>query len=165
MLKRAAHLVARSAWAARLLARHPILLDELTRNAASFPRTDWDAEAKMLRGECRELAPDPERLLDHLRHYKQRQMLRLTIADIEEEIAVMALSDELSSLADTILEITVEEAAHASGWMRVLRTSSSWATESWAARNSATAPTSTSSFSTTKLRHRPRSSSHDSRNA
>ncbi|HEY2628845.1 MAG TPA: bifunctional [glutamate--ammonia ligase]-adenylyl-L-tyrosine phosphorylase/[glutamate--ammonia-ligase] adenylyltransferase [Usitatibacter sp.] len=115
VLKRAAHLTARSVWASRLLARHPILLDELTRNAASFALTDWAAEAVALRAECNGFAADPERLLDHLRHYKQRQMLRLTIADIEEEIAVMALSDELSSLADMMLEVTIENAARGMG--------------------------------------------------
>ena len=111
VLKRAAHLASRSAWAARLLARHPILLDELTRSAASFTATDWVAEGGALRRECGELSGDVERLLDHLRHFKQRHMLRLTIADIEDEIAVMALSDELSALADTILAVTVEQAA------------------------------------------------------
>jgi len=110
VLKRTAHLSARSAWAARLLARHPILLDELTRSAASFTATDWPAEGRALRAECRAHAADLERLLDHLRHFKQRHMLRLTIADVEDELAVMALSDELSALADTILGVTIDEA-------------------------------------------------------
>ena len=39
VLRRAARLAAKSAWAARLLARHPILLDELTRSSASFRAT------------------------------------------------------------------------------------------------------------------------------
>ncbi|HLX24280.1 MAG TPA: bifunctional [glutamate--ammonia ligase]-adenylyl-L-tyrosine phosphorylase/[glutamate--ammonia-ligase] adenylyltransferase [Usitatibacter sp.] len=115
VLKRATHLAARSAWAARLLARHPILLDELTRSAASFTATDWAAEGAALRVECAQLAPDLERLLDHLRHFKQRHMLRLTIADVEDEIAVMALSDELSALADTVLGVTMDFAAASIG--------------------------------------------------
>ncbi len=115
VLKRATHLASRSAWAARLLARHPILLDELTRSAASFTATDWAAEGAALRAECAQLAPDLERLLDHLRHFKQRHMLRLTIADVEDELAVMALSDELSALADTVLGVTMEQAAMSLG--------------------------------------------------
>ncbi|HEX4780235.1 MAG TPA: bifunctional [glutamate--ammonia ligase]-adenylyl-L-tyrosine phosphorylase/[glutamate--ammonia-ligase] adenylyltransferase [Usitatibacter sp.] len=111
VLERAAHLSARSLWASRLLARHPILLDELTRSAASFTTTDWKAERESLARECDALAGDLERLLDHLRHYKQRQVLRLTLADLEGELGVMALSDELSALADTILEVTMEAAA------------------------------------------------------
>jgi [glutamine synthetase] adenylyltransferase / [glutamine synthetase]-adenylyl-L-tyrosine phosphorylase len=115
VLARAARLAARSAWAARLLARHPILLDELTRTAASFAATDWAAEGAALAAECAEMAGDVERLLEHLRHYKQRQMLRFTIADIEGELPVMALSDELTALADTILDVTLVEAAKSVG--------------------------------------------------
>jgi len=115
VLRRAAHLMARSAWAARLLARHPILLDELTRTAASFALGDWQAEREALAAECAALSGDVERLLDHLRHFKQRHMLRLTIADIEGELAVMALSDELSALADVILDVTLNEATKSLG--------------------------------------------------
>ena len=118
VLRRAASLMARSAWAARLLARHPILLDELTRTAASFTATDWKAERASLAQECAALADDPERLLDHLRHFKQRHVLRLTIADLEGELPVMALSDELSALADTILSVTLDEAAKSLGYSR-----------------------------------------------
>ncbi|HSN21734.1 MAG TPA: bifunctional [glutamate--ammonia ligase]-adenylyl-L-tyrosine phosphorylase/[glutamate--ammonia-ligase] adenylyltransferase [Usitatibacter sp.] len=115
VLARAARLVAKSAWAARLLARHPILLDELTRSAASFTATDWAAERAALGAECAERAGDVEALLDHLRHYKQRQVLRFTIADLEGELPVMALSDELTALADTILDVTLVEAARSVG--------------------------------------------------
>src|SRR5688572_18549921 len=118
VLRRAARLMTRSRWAARLLARHPILLDELTRTAASFAATDWRAEHAGLAAECAELAGDVERLLDHLRHYKQRHMLRFTIADIEGELPVMALSDELAPLADTILDVTLAAAAASLGFSR-----------------------------------------------
>ena len=118
VLRRAAHLVAQSAWAARLLARHPILLDELMRTAASFTATDWKAERATLAAECAAFGGDVERLLDHLRHYKQRQVLRFTIAHLEGELPVMALSDELSALADVILDVTLEEAAASLGFAR-----------------------------------------------
>ena len=118
VLERAARLMARSAWAARLLARHPILLDELTRSAASFTATDWAGERAALAAECAALEGDVERILDHLRHFKQRHVLRLTIADVEGELPVMALSDELSALADTILDVTLEEAAVNVGFAR-----------------------------------------------
>ena len=111
VLDRAARIMTRSAWAARLLARHPILLDELTRSVETFTVTDWPAERASLAAECAALSGDTERLLDHLRHFKQRHVLRLTIADLEGELPVMALSDELSALADLILDVTVNEAA------------------------------------------------------
>jgi glutamate-ammonia-ligase adenylyltransferase len=116
VLARAARLVSRSRWAARLLTRNPILLDELTRSAASFTATDWNAERASLAAEIERLGGDVERILDHLRHYKQRQMLRFTIADIEGELPVMALSDELSALADTILDVTLAAAAASLGF-------------------------------------------------
>jgi glutamate-ammonia-ligase adenylyltransferase len=118
VLARAARLMARSRWAARLLARHPILLDELTRTAASFTATDWAGERTWLYGALAEAEGDVERILDLLRHFKQRHMLRLTIADIEGELPVMALSDELSALADLILEATLAEAAASLGMPR-----------------------------------------------
>ena len=115
VLRRAAHLMAKSAWAARLLARHPILLDELMRSASSFTFTDWKAERAMLAAETAALAGDVERVIDHLRHYKHRQVLRFTIADLEGELPVMAVSDELSALADVILGVTLAEAAASLG--------------------------------------------------
>jgi glutamate-ammonia-ligase adenylyltransferase len=121
VLKRAAHLMGRSAWAARLLARHPILLDELTRAASTFVATDWPSERDALAAECAALEADVEGLLDHLRHFKQRHVLRLTIADIEGELPVMALSDELSALADAILDVTIDEAAVNVGFERAER--------------------------------------------
>jgi [glutamine synthetase] adenylyltransferase / [glutamine synthetase]-adenylyl-L-tyrosine phosphorylase len=115
VLRRAAHLMARSAWAARLLARHPILLDELTRGAANFTAIDWKAERASLAGECERLDGDIERIIDHLRHFKQRHVLRFTAADLEGELPVMALSDELSALADAILDVTLEQVAASLG--------------------------------------------------
>ena len=115
VLRRAAHLMAKSAWAARLLARHPILLDELTRGASSFAFTDWKAEREALARESAALDGDVERVIDHLRHYKHRQVLRFTIADLEGELPVMAVSDELSALADVILDVALIEAAKSLG--------------------------------------------------
>jgi [glutamine synthetase] adenylyltransferase / [glutamine synthetase]-adenylyl-L-tyrosine phosphorylase len=115
VLRRAAHLMAKSAWAARLLARHPILLDELTRGAANYTSTDWKAERASLAAECERLDGDIERIIDHLRHFKHRHMLRFTAADLEGELPVMALSDELSALADVILDVTLVEAAGSLG--------------------------------------------------
>ncbi len=116
VLRRAAHLMARSAWASRLLARHPILLDELTQSASSFALTDWKAERAGLAAETAGLGGDVERVIDHLRHYKHRQVLRFTIAELEGELAVMAVSDELSALADTILDVALVEAAKSLGF-------------------------------------------------
>jgi glutamate-ammonia-ligase adenylyltransferase len=113
VLARAARLAARSRWAARLLARHPILLDELTRTAASFTATDWAEERRLLTRECASHGDDTERLMDELRHFKQRHVLRFAIADLEGELPVMALSDELSALADLLLDVVLGFAGRA----------------------------------------------------
>ena len=113
VLARAARLAAKSRWAARLLARHPILLDELTHTAASFTATDWAEERRLLVRECAALGDDTERLMDQLRHFKQRHVLRLAIADLEGELPVMALSDELSALADLLLDVVLGFAGRA----------------------------------------------------
>jgi len=113
VLARAARLAARSRWAARLLARHPILLDELTRTAASFTATDWAEERRLLVRDCAAHGDDTERLMDELRHFKQRHVLRLVIADIEGELPVMPLSDELSALADLLLDVVLGFAGRA----------------------------------------------------
>jgi glutamate-ammonia-ligase adenylyltransferase len=113
VLARATRLAAKSAWAARLLARHPLLLDELTRTAASFAATDWAAEALSLAAACKAHGEDVEALIDEPRHFKQRHVLRLAIADLEGELPVMALSDELSALADLLLETVLGFAARA----------------------------------------------------
>ncbi|NJD89667.1 MAG: bifunctional [glutamate--ammonia ligase]-adenylyl-L-tyrosine phosphorylase/[glutamate--ammonia-ligase] adenylyltransferase [Betaproteobacteria bacterium] len=113
VLARAARLAAKSRWAARLLARHPILLDELTRTAASFTATDWAEERRLLVRDCAAHGDDTERLMDELRHFKQRHVLRLVIADIEGELTVMPLSDELSALADLLLDVVLGFAGRA----------------------------------------------------
>ena len=51
--------------------------------------------------------------MDQLRHFKQRHVLRLAIADLEGELPVMALSDELSALADLLLDVVLAFAGRA----------------------------------------------------
>jgi glutamate-ammonia-ligase adenylyltransferase len=111
VLHRASHLMASSAWAAGLIQRHPILLDELLKPPGSFTNTDWKAARAELDARLDALGGDTERVLDELRHFKQVQMLRLTIADLEQALPVMALSDELTALADLLLDAVLARAA------------------------------------------------------
>lgn len=108
---RLARVVLASAWAADLIRRHPILLDDLTR-PANTAAIDWVQEADTLRTRLAESADDIERQYDVLRHAKQRLTLRIFIDDIEGRLGVMALSDALTTLADLLLEVTVERAWH-----------------------------------------------------
>jgi [glutamine synthetase] adenylyltransferase / [glutamine synthetase]-adenylyl-L-tyrosine phosphorylase len=118
VLSRAARLAAKSAWAAGLLQRHPILLDELVKNRKADARADWTAERAWLTRELISAGDDTERHYELLRHFKQIHTLRLNIADVDGAVDVMTLADELSALADLLLD-----AALALAW-RALQPSS-----------------------------------------
>ena len=107
VLSRIARIAATSAWAADFLKRHPILLDELITSAPGALKIDWPAERARLKAACDLTAGDVEKQYELLRHTKQVITLKLNIADIEGRLSVMAVSDELSALADMLLDVTL----------------------------------------------------------
>ena len=107
VLSRAARLASRSAWAAGLLRRHPILLDDLVKNRGADARADWTRERQWLQGELADAGDDVERHYEVLRHFKQVHTLRLNIADVDGTLDVMTLADELSALADLLLDMAL----------------------------------------------------------
>jgi [glutamine synthetase] adenylyltransferase / [glutamine synthetase]-adenylyl-L-tyrosine phosphorylase len=107
VLLRAARLAAKSAWAAGLLQRHPILLDELVQSRTATARADWKREREALWTEAEATHDDLERQYELLRHFKQIHTLRLNIADVDGALDVMTLADELSALADTLLDLAL----------------------------------------------------------
>ena len=115
VLARVTRIAARSAWAAELLRRHPVLLDELGASRAHIAAIDWATERARLAADCDHARGDTEQLYEILRHAKQVITLRLNIADIEGQLGVMALSDELSALADMLLEAALQMAWKAIG--------------------------------------------------
>ncbi|MDX2219899.1 MAG: bifunctional [glutamate--ammonia ligase]-adenylyl-L-tyrosine phosphorylase/[glutamate--ammonia-ligase] adenylyltransferase [Burkholderiales bacterium] len=115
VLRRAARLAGRSAWAAGLLQRHPILLDELVKNRRADARADWAGERAWLTRELLAAGNDTERHYELLRHFKQIHTLRLNIADVDGAVDVMTLADELSALADLLLDMALALAWRALG--------------------------------------------------
>jgi glutamate-ammonia-ligase adenylyltransferase len=114
-LIRVARIANHSAWAATLLQRHPILLDDVmfsTQGASTVnpgrALIDWKHERAAIDAACDSAATDVEHQYELLRHAKQRITLKLNIADIEGRLGVMGLSDELSLLADMLVDITVK---------------------------------------------------------
>ncbi|MEO8101473.1 MAG: bifunctional [glutamate--ammonia ligase]-adenylyl-L-tyrosine phosphorylase/[glutamate--ammonia-ligase] adenylyltransferase [Betaproteobacteria bacterium] len=107
VLERVARIAANSAWAADFLRRHPILLDELITPAEKSAALDWRAERRALQQACDTADGDIEKQFELLRHAKQVATLKLNVADIEGRLGVMALSDELSALADMLLDVTL----------------------------------------------------------
>ncbi|MEP7156005.1 MAG: bifunctional [glutamate--ammonia ligase]-adenylyl-L-tyrosine phosphorylase/[glutamate--ammonia-ligase] adenylyltransferase [Betaproteobacteria bacterium] len=104
VLDRVARIAANSAWAAEFLRLHPVLLDELIAPPAKTPGLDWRAERRSLQEACDAAHGDIEKQYELLRHAKQVATLKLNVANIEGRMGVMTLSDELSALADMLLD-------------------------------------------------------------
>jgi [glutamine synthetase] adenylyltransferase / [glutamine synthetase]-adenylyl-L-tyrosine phosphorylase len=108
VLRQLCGLVSASPWAAELLTRQPILLDELIdpRQLLSLP--DWPALFRRLGKDLDALEQDTEEQMDSLRRFKQVQTLRLLAQDVAGLLALEKLSDHLSDLADGLLAETLK---------------------------------------------------------
>ncbi len=107
-LERLAQLLAASSWAAEYLNRHPIVLDELLDSRALFARPDWNAFARELRRQLASRQGDEERQMDWLREAHHAQVFRLLAQDLSGALGVERLADDLSDLADVMLQVTLE---------------------------------------------------------
>lgn len=105
-LQRLADLMAQSAWITEYLQQHPILLDELL-SSQLMQAIDWKLVSSELSGSLKECGNDTEAKMDVLRRFQHAQIFRLTVQDLAQQWTVEALSDELSLLADLILEQTL----------------------------------------------------------
>jgi glutamate-ammonia-ligase adenylyltransferase len=98
-------LCAASPWITELLARSPILLDQLLdpRTLYAPPlREEMKAELDQL---ASLLAPgDTEAGMDLLRRYRQETMLRIAACDLTGQLPLRKVCDHLTWLAETILE-------------------------------------------------------------
>ncbi len=109
VLSQLVKLAAASPWIARLLTRHPILLDELL-----DPRTLYQpASREQLERELREKlaavdADDLEQQMEVLRHFKQAQVLRVAAADVGGVLPLMIVSDHLTEIAEVLLQAVLE---------------------------------------------------------
>ncbi len=107
-LERLAQLLGASSWAAEYLNRHPIVLDELLDARALFARPDWNAFARELRHQLAARQGDEERQMDWLREAHHAQVFRLLAQDLSGVLSVEQLADDLSDLADLMLQVTLE---------------------------------------------------------
>lgn len=104
-LSQLVQLCAGSPWIARLLTRHPVLLDELLDPRTLYMPLGRDAlqHALTQRLESVPLA-DLEQQMEELRHCKQANSLRVAAADITGAVPLMVVSDYLTDIAEVILE-------------------------------------------------------------
>jgi glutamate-ammonia-ligase adenylyltransferase len=107
-LARLAQLLGASSWAAEYLDRHPIVLDELLDARTLFARPDWNAFARELRRQLGAQQGDEERQMDRLREAHHAQVFRLLAQDLSGVLGVERLADDLSDLADVMLQVTLE---------------------------------------------------------
>jgi len=94
-------LCAASPWIARLMQRHPVLLDELLDSRQLYTplsRTHLDADlAERFAGLE---AGDTEREMAALRHFKQVNVLRVAAADVSRRMPLMVVSEHLTQIAE-----------------------------------------------------------------
>ncbi len=109
---RVAHLVSASAWAADYLRKHPIVLDELLDTRVIDGASNQKTMVEELRARVGEAmlngVPDVERQMDALREVHHAHLFRLLIQDLDGKWQVETLSDQLSAMADAVLQVTLE---------------------------------------------------------
>jgi glutamate-ammonia-ligase adenylyltransferase len=95
-------------WPMQYLMRHPGVIDELADNRLARQR--FDAAAFRTELAARRAAwqrsgeADEEKLLDTLRHAHHAEVFRTLVRDVEGELTVEQVADDLSALADAVLD-------------------------------------------------------------
>ena len=107
-LQRLVRMIGASGWAATYLTRHPLLLDELLDDRNLKLASDWNAFADTCRRQLATAEGDTERQLDILRELHHAELFRLLAQDLEGDLSVEKLADELSALADVLVQVTIE---------------------------------------------------------
>ena len=118
-LSRVARVIGASSWAGDYLRRHPIVLDELLDTRTLFEPPQFDVFARALAQQLDQTVvqggqPDVERQMDVLREAHHAQLFRLLVQDLDGLWPLETLSDQLSALADVMIDATLRSAWNAS---------------------------------------------------
>jgi [glutamine synthetase] adenylyltransferase / [glutamine synthetase]-adenylyl-L-tyrosine phosphorylase len=104
-LSQLVRLCSSSGWIADYLQAQPILLDSLLDSRFLYELPDRQTLGARLRELMEGLAAeDFELQLNALRHYKHEQVLRVAALDVNGDLPLMKVSDQLTWLAEAILE-------------------------------------------------------------
>jgi len=111
-LARVARMMAASPWAAHYLTQHPLLLDGLIdwrtlHQAVDFPQIAQQLKADLDACLLPDGEPDVERQMNLMRDVQRQASFQLLAQDLEGELTVERLADQLSALADLLLEETL----------------------------------------------------------
>ena len=98
-------------WPMQYLMRHPGVIDELADERLQHGRFesavfDADLQSRHAAWE-RSGQANEESLLDTLRHAHHAELFRTLVRDVERELTVEQVADDLSALADAVLDITL----------------------------------------------------------
>ena len=98
-------LCAASAWVAEQIARFPMLLDQLLDPRSLYaPLSSQELQTALSQRLDGVPADDLEAQMDRLRQFRHAMVLRVAAADIAGALQVMLVSDELTAIAEAVLE-------------------------------------------------------------
>ncbi|OUS03039.1 bifunctional glutamine synthetase adenylyltransferase/deadenyltransferase [Gammaproteobacteria bacterium 42_54_T18] len=104
-LKHLATLCGASAWAAEIIQRYPILLDELINpNTLYSPPTLEELRDDLRQQMLRIPEDDAEREMECLRQFKHAHLLRVAASDITGTLPTMKVSDYLTWIAEALMQ-------------------------------------------------------------
>ncbi|MEB4590775.1 bifunctional [glutamate--ammonia ligase]-adenylyl-L-tyrosine phosphorylase/[glutamate--ammonia-ligase] adenylyltransferase [Candidatus Thiothrix sp. Deng01] len=104
-LEQFVRLVSASLWITSQLTQHPILLDQLLDSRQLYTPLNREALGVELRQELERIDEgDTEQVMERLRQFKQAQVLRTAAADITGVLPLMKVSDQLTWIAEAVLE-------------------------------------------------------------
>jgi [glutamine synthetase] adenylyltransferase / [glutamine synthetase]-adenylyl-L-tyrosine phosphorylase len=111
-LKLLVRLFGTSPFLSRFFIRHPELLDQLVLSSYATSLKDAARMGAELRRAMDELDPeDEEAALDTLRRFKNTEMLRVAMNDVEGQLDLIEVTTQLADLADVILRAAMALAA------------------------------------------------------
>ncbi len=108
-LARLVKLFAESRWLASFVLRQPMVIDELLIGSGAELYPDHDSVRKDALEQLERLRDaDLETQMDSLRHYRQGREMRIACAQLDGSLTVMQVSDQLSWLAESLIEVVLE---------------------------------------------------------
>ncbi len=109
--RRLLRLLCLARWPMQYLMRHPGVIDELADERLLHQRFDRAAFTAELEGRReawqRAGQADEEQLLDTLRRAHHAEVFRTLVRDVDGDLGVEEVADDLSALADTVLDVAV----------------------------------------------------------
>ena len=111
MQARLLRLLGMARWPMQYLMRHPGVIDELADERLRHGRFDGSVFVADLQSRheawARSGQANEEWLLDTLRHAHHAELFRTLVRDVERELTVEQVADDLSALADAVLDTTL----------------------------------------------------------